>query len=69
MSTTFSSYNPTSFLLGVFVWINLMTLSILNEFRERPENVDFKQVDSGVHQLKGSSSRYIHISCVSRNEP
>lgn len=28
--------------------------------RERPENVDFKQVDSGVHQLKGSSSRYIH---------
>ncbi|XP_010457350.1 PREDICTED: histidine-containing phosphotransfer protein 5-like isoform X1 [Camelina sativa] len=24
--------------------------------RERPDHVDFKQVDSGVHQLKGSSS-------------
>ncbi|KAH0876508.1 hypothetical protein HID58_063902, partial [Brassica napus] len=32
--------------------INSMSRSL-----ERPENVDFKQVDSGVHQLKGSSSR------------
>ncbi|CAH2039027.1 unnamed protein product [Thlaspi arvense] len=37
--------------------INSMSTSL-----ERPENVDFKQVDSGVHQLKGSSSRYIRMS-------
>ncbi|XP_019094982.1 PREDICTED: histidine-containing phosphotransfer protein 5 isoform X2 [Camelina sativa] len=31
--------------------INDMSISL-----ERPDHVDFKQVDSGVHQLKGSSS-------------
>jgi histidine-containing phosphotransfer protein len=30
--------------------------------RERPDNVDFKQVDSGVHQLKGSSSRFVTVN-------
>ncbi|OAP12430.1 AHP5 [Arabidopsis thaliana] len=40
--------------------------------RERPDNVDFKQVDSGVHQLKGSSSsvgaRRVKNVCISFKE-
>uniref|UniRef100_A0A1J3IFM3 Histidine-containing phosphotransfer protein n=1 Tax=Noccaea caerulescens TaxID=107243 RepID=A0A1J3IFM3_NOCCA len=39
---------------------------------EQPENVDFKQVDSGVHQLKGSSSsvgaRRVKNVCISFKE-
>ncbi|KAF2548675.1 hypothetical protein F2Q70_00019276, partial [Brassica cretica] len=47
--------------------INSMSRSL-----ERPENVDFKQVDSGVHQLKGSSSsvgaRRVKNVCISFKE-
>ncbi|XP_019098484.1 PREDICTED: histidine-containing phosphotransfer protein 5 isoform X3 [Camelina sativa] len=47
--------------------INDMSTSL-----ERPDHVDFKQVDSGVHQLKGSSSsvgaRRVKSVCIAFKE-
>lgn len=49
----------TWFVREVANWIFLPLFSFLL-FREQP-CVDFKQVDSHVHQLKGSSSRYLQF--------